>query len=42
MPDSRKAMRAEEELRLYLPRFEDGWFYLKMMSDPATMAYNAP
>lgn len=30
-----------EELRLYIPRLEDGWFYVKMMSDPATMAYNA-
>ena len=30
------------ELTLYLPKPEDGWFYTKMMSDPATMAYNAP
>ena len=30
------------ELELYIPRPEDGWFYVKMMSDPATMAYNAP
>ncbi len=30
------------DLRLYIPRPEDGWFYVKMMSDPATMAYNAP
>lgn len=29
-------------LRLYIPRREDGWFYKKMMSDPATMSYNAP
>ena len=29
-------------LQLYIPRPEDGWFYVKMMSDPATMAYNAP
>ncbi|MBO4562600.1 MAG: GNAT family N-acetyltransferase [Clostridia bacterium] len=29
-------------LKLYIPRNEDGWFYIKMMSDPATMAYNAP
>lgn len=29
-------------LRLYIPRPEDGWFYVRMMSDPATMAYNAP
>lgn len=32
----------QAELRLYVPRPEDGWFYRKMMSDPATMAYNAP
>ena len=30
------------ELQLYIPRPEDGWFYVKMMSDPKTMAYNAP
>ncbi|MBR7081574.1 MAG: GNAT family N-acetyltransferase [Oscillospiraceae bacterium] len=30
------------ELRLHIPHFDDGWFYLKMVSDPATMAYNAP
>ena len=30
------------ELRLYIPRPEEGWFYVKMLSDPATMAYNAP
>ena len=30
------------DLRLYIPRKEDGWFYVRMMSDPATMAYNAP
>ena len=30
------------ELRLYVPRPEDGWFYVRMVSDPATMAYNAP
>lgn len=29
-------------LQLYIPRPEDGWFYVKMLSDPATMAYNAP
>ena len=29
-------------LRLYIPQEQDGWFYVKMMSDPATMAYNAP
>jgi RimJ/RimL family protein N-acetyltransferase len=30
------------DLQLYIPHPEDGWFYVKMMSDPATMAYNAP
>ncbi len=30
------------ELELYIPRPEDGWFHTKMMSDPETMAYNAP
>ncbi|MBR4800422.1 MAG: GNAT family N-acetyltransferase [Clostridia bacterium] len=29
------------ELALYIPNVEDGWFYQKMLSDPATMAYNA-
>ena len=29
------------DLRLYIPRPEDGWFYVKMLSDPETMAYNA-
>ena len=33
---------AAGELQLYIPRFEDGWFYIKMLTDPATMAYNAP
>lgn len=31
-----------DELTLYIPRRSDGWFYVKMLSDPATMAYNAP
>ena len=30
-----------KDLQLYIPNKEDGWFYVKMMSDPATMAYNA-
>lgn len=30
------------DLQLYLPKLEDGWFYVKMMSDPETMAYNSP
>ena len=29
-------------LQLWIPRPEDGWFYVRMMSDPETMAYNAP
>jgi putative hydrolase of HD superfamily len=32
----------KETLELYIPKPEDGWFYEKMLSDPATMAYNAP
>ena len=32
----------DSHLRLYIPRPEDGWFYVKMLSDPGTMAYNAP
>ena len=31
-----------DDLQLHIPRPEDGWFYVKMMSDPETMAYNAP
>ena len=31
-----------DELQLYIPRREDGWFYVRMLTDPATMAYNAP
>jgi len=31
-----------ETLTLYIPKPEDGWFYTRMMSDPETMAYNAP
>ena len=30
------------ELELYIPQQNDGWFYVQMMSDPETMAYNAP
>ena len=30
------------ELEIYIPQPEDGGFYIKMMSDPETMAYNAP
>ena len=31
----------EKWVELYIPRLEDLWFYQKMMSDPATMSYNA-
>ena len=31
-----------DALRLYVPQPEDGWFYIRMLSDQATMAYNAP
>ena len=31
-----------ETLELYIPKPEDGRFYVQMMSDPETMAYNAP
>ena len=31
-----------DNLQLYVPQPKDGWFYVKMISDPATMAYNAP
>ena len=34
--------QSRNDLRLYLPKPEDGWFYGKLLSDPATMAYNAP
>ena len=30
------------DLQLYIPEREDGWFYVKMVSDPETMAFNAP
>lgn len=30
------------DLLLHIPEKDDGWFYVKMMSDPETMAYNAP
>ena len=32
----------QDTLELYIPKPEDGWFYRKMLSDPETMAYNAP
>ena len=31
-----------DRLTLYIPNPQDGWFYCRMMSDPETMAYNAP
>ena len=30
-----------DDLQLYIPNQEDGWFYIQMMSDPETMAYAA-
>ncbi len=30
------------EISLHIPKPDEGWFYLKMMTDPTTMAYNAP
>ena len=30
------------DLQLHIPKKEDGWFYMKMMTDPETMSYNAP
>ena len=39
---SENLRNAADELRLYIPRPKDGWFHSKMLSDPATMAYNAP
>lgn len=37
-----KETKLTNELRLFIPNPEDGWFYIKMMSDPETMSYNAP
>ncbi len=30
-----------DSLKLYIPNPSDGWFYIRMMTDPETMAYNA-
>ena len=38
----RKKNDMDKDLQIYVPHPEDGWFYVKMMSDPATMSYNAP
>ena len=35
-------IKSNDALRLHIPRPEDGWFYVQMLSDPATMAYNTP
>lgn len=40
--DSLYDILKDGELEIHIPAPEDGWFYFKMMSDPATMAYNAP
>ena len=42
MENSMKTQSVESQLQLYIPKQEDGWFYIKMMTDPDTMAYNAP
>lgn len=42
MPDGLKTDAGVQDLRICVPGPEDGWFYVKMMTDPATMAYNAP
>ena len=42
MPDNDNSSLFGTDLRLHVPGPEDGWFYEKMMTDPATMAYNAP
>ena len=42
MPGSVKNSPPATELRIHVPGPEEGWFYVKMMSDPETMAYNAP
>ena len=36
-----KQKEMPNDLQLYIPQPADGWFYVKMMSDPETMAYNA-
>ncbi|MGI6782569.1 MAG: GNAT family N-acetyltransferase [Acholeplasmataceae bacterium] len=35
-------MKKTEELRLYIPKFEELDFYQSLLSDPDTMFYNAP
>lgn len=35
-------MLGRRELEVYIPRRDEGWFYVRMISDPETMAYNAP
>ena len=41
MMDMNNKILDDNELELYIPHQTDGWFYVKMMSDPETMAYNA-
>ena len=38
----RKDGAMNHTLELYIPKSADGWFYAKMLTDPETMAYNAP
>ena len=35
-------MLDRKDLELYIPQQNDAWFYIAMISDPETMAYNAP
>lgn len=35
-------MKKKEELKLHIPKFEELDFYQSLLSDPATMSYNAP
>ena len=42
MEHAKQNLPERNELRLYIPKPEDGWFYMQMLSDPATMSYNAP
>ena len=37
-----KARQETDELRLYIPMPEDGWFYMQMLSDPAREAEVLP
>lgn len=42
MKNANPNRQEQNALRLYIPKPEDSRFYIRMLSDPATMAYNAP